>query len=303
MPETTRRDTTALDRTRVVGPAAAATASEAGRDVGRPHVLTHVLLIVLAALMVLPFAWEALTALKSVTEATRVPPTILPGEWRWSNFVTVFRELPLGEMFTNSVLLTLGRTAGQVLFCSAAAYAFARLEFPGRGLIFAVVLAMLMIPSQLFIIPQYQIIQSLGWLNTVQALFVPGMFSAFGTFLLRQFFLSLPREIEEAARLDGANPLQIFWKIALPLARPGLIALAVLTALWSWNDLLWPLIVNTSPEQQPLSAGLALLAGREQTGLPVLMAGALLASLPMIALFVLMQKQFIEGIAVGGSKG
>jgi multiple sugar transport system permease protein len=269
----------------------------------RPHVITHLLLVVLAVVMVVPFAWEVLTALKSLTEATRVPPTILPEHWEWSNFVTVFRELPMVDMFTNSVLLTLGRTAGQVLFCSAAAYAFARLEFPGRGLIFAVVLAMLMIPSQLFIIPQYQIMQHLGWLNTVQALFVPGMFSAFGTFLLRQFFLSLPREIEEAARLDGANPFQIYWRIALPLARPGLIALAVLTALWSWNDLLWPLVVNSSPTQQPLSAGLALLAGQEVTGLPVLMAGALLASLPMIALFILLQRHFIEGIAVGGSKG
>ena len=164
-------------------------------------------------------------------------------------------------------------------------------------------LSVLMAPSQLFLIPQYQIMQSLGWLNTLQALIVPGMFSAFGTFLLRQFFLSLPRDIEEAARIDGANPLQIFWHVMLPLARPGLLALGLLTVLWSWNDLLWPLVVNTDPEAMTLSVGLASLQGEHLTDYPVLMAGSLMATLPVIALFVVLQRHLIQGIAFTGSRG
>ncbi|WP_246083588.1 extracellular solute-binding protein [Nonomuraea diastatica] len=192
---------------------------------------------------------------------------------------------------------------GQVLFCSMAAYAFARLRFPGRNVLFGVFLSVLMVPPQLFVIPQYQIMSSLGWLNSLQAIIVPGLFSAFGVFLLRQFFLGLPRELEEAARLDGAGPVRIYWSVMLPLARPGLVALAILTLLWAWNDLFWPLVVNTDPDKMTLSAGLAALQGQYQTDYPVLMAGSLIASLPVIAVFVFLQRQFVQGIAHTGTKG
>jgi multiple sugar transport system permease protein len=262
----------------------------------------HLVLIFGAAIMVGPFLWEVLTSVKTMGESTRVPPTLLPEELQWQNFGAVFEQLPFGNMFINTVLMTAGRTLGQLVFCSLAAYAFARMEFPGRNAIFIAFLAVLMVPPQLFLIPQYQIMATLGWLNTLQALILPGMFSAFGTFLLRQFFLTLPREMEEAARLDGANPLQIFWHIALPLIKPGLLALTILTVLWSWNDLLWPLVVNTDPLRMPLSAGLASLNGQYDTPFPVLMAGSLMATAPIIVLFLVLQRHFIEGIALSGSK-
>ncbi|WP_433510835.1 carbohydrate ABC transporter permease [Nonomuraea sp. CA-143628] len=262
----------------------------------------HVVLVAASLVMVTPFVWQIITSLKTLSDATKVPPSVLPGG-HWENYGQVFGLLPFGHQFLNTVLMAAGRTVGQVLLCSMAAYAFARLRFPGKGLLFGVFLSVLMVPPQLFIIPQYQIMSSLGWLNSLQALIVPGLFSAFGVFLLRQFFLGLPRELEEAARLDGAGPLRIYWSIMLPLARPGLVALGVLVLLWSWNDLFWPLVVNTDPEQMTLSAGLASLQGQFQTNYPVLMAGSLLASLPVIAVFVFLQRQFIQGIAHTGIKG
>ncbi|MEU7854021.1 carbohydrate ABC transporter permease [Nonomuraea sp. NPDC049141] len=262
----------------------------------------HAVLVAASLAMVAPFAWQIITSLKTLSEATKVPPSVLPGG-HWENYGQVFGLLPFGHQFLNTVLMAAGRTVGQVLLCSMAAYAFARLRFPGKRLLFGVFLSVLMVPPQLFIIPQYQIMSSLGWLNSLQALIVPGLFSAFGVFLLRQFFLGLPRELEEAARLDGAGPLRIYWSIMLPLARPGLVALGVLVLLWSWNDLFWPLVVNTDPEQMTLSAGLTALQGQFQTNYPVLMAGSLLASLPVIAVFVFLQRQFIQGIAHTGIKG
>ncbi|MFI6484711.1 carbohydrate ABC transporter permease [Nonomuraea sp. NPDC050663] len=262
----------------------------------------HAVLIPAALVMVAPFAWQIVTSLKTLSEATQVPPSLLPSG-RWQNYGRMFDLLPFGDQFLNTVLMAVGRTAGQVLLCSMAAYAFARLRFPFKNVIFGVFLSVLMVPPQLFVIPQYQIMADLGWLNSLQALIVPGLFSAFGVFLLRQFFMSLPKELEEAARLDGAGPVRVYWSIMLPLARPGLVALAVLVLLWSWNDLFWPLVVNTDPEKMTLSAGLASLQGQFQTDYPVLMAGSLLASLPVIAVFVFLQRQFIQGIAHTGIKG
>jgi multiple sugar transport system permease protein len=262
----------------------------------------HAILAAGALVMVVPFVWQFLTSLKTLPHAVRIPPTIVP-DGRWSNYAQVFRLVPFGQQFLNTALMTAARTAGQLIFCSMAAYAFARLRFPGRGVLFGAFLSVLMVPPQLFVIPQYEIIAGLGWLNSLPALIVPGLFSAFGTFLLRQFFLGLPAELDEAARLDGANPLRIWWSIMLPLARPGLVALGILTALWSWNDFFWPLVVNNDPEKMTLSAGLASLQGQFTTDYPVLMAGSLLASLPVIAVFVVLQRQFVDGIAFTGSKG
>ncbi|NDZ80660.1 carbohydrate ABC transporter permease [Streptomyces sp. SID10853] len=263
----------------------------------------HVLLALGAVVTVFPLLWEVLTSFKSFGESVQVPPTILPSHWDWSNYSKVFDAVPLGRQFVNTAVMAILRTGAQLLLCSMAAYAFARIRFPGRGVIFLGFLAVLMVPGQLFLLPQYQIMQDLGWLDSMQALVIPGMFSAFGTFLLRQFFMGLPEELEEAARLDGANPFTVFWRVALPLARPGLLALGVLTFLWSWNDLMWPLIVNTDPAKMPLSAGLATLQGAHLTEYPVLMAGSLLATLPVIVVFVAMQRQFIQGIAFSGMKG
>ncbi|MGC4379339.1 carbohydrate ABC transporter permease [Fictibacillus sp. Mic-4] len=252
--------------------------------------------------MVIPFIWMILTSLKTFGETTQVPPVIFPKKIQWHNYSDVFGTLPFLKFYWNTIITTLAKTVGQLFLCSLAAYAFARIQFPGKNVLFILMLTVLMVPGQVFLLPQYMIMVKLGWLNTLQALIVPGLFSAFGTFLLRQFFMSMPKELEEAAKLDGCNHFQIYWHIMLPLAKSGLIALAIFTALWSWNDLMWPLIVNSSPDKMTLSAGLASLQGQHLTNYSLLMAGSVLAIWPMILVFIFLQKQFIEGIALTGSK-
>lgn len=264
--------------------------------------LIHFVLIVGSVAMVVPFLWMILTSLKTYAESIHVPPVIIPEDFQWGNYKEVFGLLPFFEFMYNTFIVTILRTAGQLFLCSLAAYAFARIEFPGRNILFMLALSVLMVPGQVFLLPQYMIMVKLGWLNTLQAVIVPGLFSAFGTFLLRQFFMGLPKELEEAARLDGCNHFQIYWKIMLPLAKPGLVALGIFTTLWSWNELMWPMIVNSSPESMTLSVGLSSLQGQYLTNYPVLMAGSFLAILPMLVLFIILQKQFIEGIAVTGGK-
>ena len=266
-------------------------------------VLTHAVLVIGAVAMIGPFVWQLLTAFKSQPETASLPPTLFPEEWLWSNFADVFDLLPFGQQLINSLIVAAVTTVGQLTFCALGAYAFARLEFRGRELIFALFLSVLMVPKQLLILPQYQIISDLGLLNTLPALILPGLFSAFGTFLLRQFFATIPKDFEEAARLDGAGQFRIFFSIMLPLVRPALVALAVITVMHSWNDLLWPLVVNTDPASMPISAGLTSLQGQYWTNYPVLMAGALVASIPMLLAYLALQRQFVQGIALSGTKG
>ncbi|CDQ38439.1 MULTISPECIES: carbohydrate ABC transporter permease [Virgibacillus] len=266
-------------------------------------VVIHALLIIGSIVMVGPFLWMVLTSLKTVGEAAQIPPKIFPEVFQWSNYKEVFSSFPFAEFYWNTFFTTVIKTIGQLFLCSLAAYAFARIKFPGRNFFFILYLSVLMIPPQAFLIPQYQIIANLELLNTLTALILPGLFSAFGTFLLRQFFMTMPDELEEAAKIDGCNHFQIYWRIMLPLAKPGLIALAIFTIIWSWNDFLWPLIVNSSPDKMPLSAGLASLQGQYSTNYPVLMAGTFLASWPLIIIFMFFQKAFVEGIALSGRKG
>lgn len=269
-------------------------------SVGR--VVTHVVLVLGAMVMVLPYVQEILTAVKTQPETLAVPPILVSRDPQWHNFTDVFTKIPLGHQLGNTVIVAAARVAGQLLFCSAAAFAFARLEFPGRRILFAVTLAILMVPGHLFLIPTYQIMTTLGWLDTLQALFVPHVFSAFGVFLLTQFFRQLPKELDEAARLDGCNPVMIYWLIMLPLVRPGLIALGILTMVQAWNDLLWPLVVNSSPDKMPIAAGLANLQGAYVSNYPLLMAGAIMATAPIIILFAVLQRHFISGLASAGLK-
>lgn len=268
----------------------------------KSKLIVHILLIVGAVLMVTPFVWMLLTSFKSLSESTRIPPVLIPSEFQWSNYSKVLVSLPFKTFYFNTIITTAAKTLGQLVFCSMAAYAFARLRFPGRGFLFILSLSVLMVPGQVFIIPQYMIMKQLGWINSLQALIVPGLFSVFGTFLLRQFFMTIPKELEEAAKLDGCSYFGIYLKVMLPLAKPGLVALAIFTILWSWNDLLWPIIVNTSMDKMPLSAGLAYLQGEHFTNFPVLMAGSMMAIWPMILMFIFFQRYFIEGIALTGSK-
>jgi multiple sugar transport system permease protein len=268
-----------------------------------PAILIHAILIVGAIIFIVPFLWMVLTSFKSLGESAQVPPVIFPAIWQWHNYAAVLVTVPFVNLYENTVLMTIGRTVGQLVFCSLAAYAFARIQFLGRNILFVLTLSVLMIPTYVFLLPQYMIMKDLGWLNSLQALIVPGMFSSFGTFLLRQYFMSLPGELDEAAKVDGANHFQIYWHVILPLVKPALIALAIFTILWSWNDLLWPLVVNNSVDKMTLSVGLASLQGEYQTNFPDLMAGAVLATWPMIVMFVFLQRYFVEGIALTGTKG
>ncbi|WP_459500819.1 carbohydrate ABC transporter permease [Bacillus sp. C1] len=270
--------------------------------VNKNTIIIHALLIIGAILTIGPFIWMILTSLKTYAESVQVPPVIIPSQFMWSNYTEIFTLLPFLKFMMNTVIVTIVRTIGQLFLCSLAAYAFARIQFPGRNILFLLTLSVLMVPAQVFLLPQYLIMVKLDWLNTLQAVIVPGLFSAFGTFLLRQFFMGIPKELEEAARLDGCNHFQIYWHVMLPLAKPGLIALGIFTTLWSWNELMWPMIVNNSPDMMTLSVGLSSLQGQYATNYPVLMAGSFLAILPMLLLFMFLQKQFIEGITITGGK-
>lgn len=267
------------------------------------HLAVHAILITASILMVIPFIWMVLTAFKSLAEATAIPVQIFPARLRWENFAELFESFNFGTMYANTIIATLLRVTAQVSFAAMAGYAFARLRFPGRDIIFAVLLSVMMIPPVLYLIPKFLLMTQLGWVNTLQGYVVPGFTSAFGTFLMRQFFKTLPEELSEAAKLDGCGPMRTFFWIMLPLAKPGLIAFGIFSTLWSWNELLWPLIILNSPEKMTLSVGLATMEGEYVSDYPVMMAGAVLAVIPMIVMFFIFQRQFIEGIATTGSKG
>lgn len=289
-------------RTIAAAPAVPAVRRRRGRRRGS-HVLAHLVLGVGGFLMAFPFLWQIIMSLSTNAEVQSVVPHFWPAELQWQNYVTVFQRLPFFSQLATSTEITVIRTLAQILFCTAAGYAFARMRFRGRIVLMALALSILMVPSQAYLISQYQIVQGLGWLNTVQGIVAPGLFSAFGTFLMRTAFLAMPQELEEAARLDGASPVRIFWSVMLPLARPSINVLAITAALWSWNELLWPLIVSTYQDQMPLSAGLAtLVSDRNNTDYPVIMAASMLAMAPILILFIVLQRRVIDGLASSGLK-
>ncbi len=265
--------------------------------------IVHALLLIGVGFMVFPFLWMILTSFKSVGESLQIPPTVFPKAFRPDSYVEIVQAIPFWRVYANTAISTLVTTLVQLLFCSMAAYGFARIDFPFKNVIFVVLLSVLMVPGQIFLIPQYLIVQKLGLLDTIPALFLPNLFSAFGTFLLRQFFMSLPGELEEAAIIEGCNRYQIYWKIMLPLTKPGLVALVIFTAKFAWNDFMWPLIVNTSPKMMTLGPSLASLQGQYGTQYPMQMAGAVVTVIPIIIIFFIFQKQFIAGVAQSGIKG
>ena len=269
----------------------------------RGKIITHIILILGAFIMIFPFIWMILTSLKSRPESLLIPPTFLPKIWDWSNYPEVLRTLPFDKLYANTLLLMLMRIVCALVFSSLAGFAFAKLEFPCKKLLFFIVLTQMMLPTQIFIIPQYQMLSKMKLLNTQFALLFPGLVSAFGTFFLRQFYLSLPNDLMESALLDGANVGQTFLHIMFPLTKTAMMALAVFTALFAYSDMMWPLICNMQIDKMTLSAGISSLQGQHSTNYPVMMAGSTLAMLPMLALYVFFQKQFIEGIALTGMKG
>ena len=261
----------------------------------------HVVLILVSITMLVPFIWMALTAFKTSTEATSVNPfVIFPAVWQTDNFKTVIDNTNFLQLYINTILLIVGRVAAAVLTATMAAYAFARLNFKGKNFMFSLVLFQMMVPGQIFIIPQYLMVSKMGLLDTVFALIFPGLVTAFGTFLLRQAYLGLPKDLEEAARLDGCNIGQTFLYIMAPLTRSNMVALGIFTAVFAYKDLMWPMICNKTV--MPLSAALAKMQGQYTNNYPQLMAASLLACVPMIVIYLIFQKQFIEGIATSGGK-
>lgn len=268
------------------------------------HLIVHLILLAGVAVVVFPFLWMILTSFKTSGEAMKIPPTIFPEKFVTTAYHTIVSSaIPFGTVYMNTIISTVVTTIVQIAFCSMAGYAFGRIDFPFKNAIFVLILSVLMVPGQIFLIPQYQIIQKMGLLDTIPALFMPNLFSAFGTFLLRQFFMSLPKELEEAAIVDGCGRFRIFGQIMLPLVKPGIVALAIFTIKFAWNDFMWPLIVNTSMEKMTLGPALSTLQGQYTTEYPMQMAEAVLAVVPLIVIFFLFQKQFIEGVAQSGIKG
>ena len=264
--------------------------------------LTYAALILGSVIMIFPFVWMILTSSKTIPESLAIPPTFFPKELILDNFTDAMKSLPFLNLYWNTALMILFRVLCAIVFSSMAGYAFAKLNFKGKNFLFGIVLVQMSLPSQIFIIPQYQMVAHMGLANTIFALVFPGLVSAFGVFFLRQTYMGIPNEIGEAAYLDGCNQWQTFTKVMFPLTGTSVAALTIFTAVFAYGDLMWPQIVNNDVTKFTLSAGLATLRGMNTTDFPMLMAGSLLAMLPMIILYLIFQRQFVEGIAGTGGK-
>lgn len=255
-----------------------------------------------AATMVVPFLWMLTTSLKAPGTVLDVTPQILPLHPTLASYREVLDIVPLGRMFANSLLVTSTTVILQLLTSALSGYAFARMQWRGRDALFVVYLATLMVPTQVTITPLFILMRQLDWINTYQALILPGIVSAFGTFLVRQAMLGIPREYEEAAFLDGANHWDVFRSIVLPMVRPSLATLAVFAAMASWNDFLWPLFVINDQQLMTLPVGLSLLQGRYATDWNLIMAGAVISVVPIILVFLAAQRAFVNGVVMSGLK-
>ena len=267
------------------------------------QVIGNLLLLLVAVGMVVPFLWMISTSLKADEYILSIPPQLLPAEPTLASYQRLNELFPIARLFSNSMLAALLSTLGQLLTSSLAAYAFARIEFRARNAIFLLYLATLMIPFQVTITPLFILMRMLGWLNSYQGLILPGIFSAFGVFLLRQALLSIPRELEEAAIIDGASPWTLYARIVMPLVRPSLATLAIFAFMGSWNSFLWPLFILRDDALMTLPVGLATLHGRWLTQWNLVMAGAVITVLPMLIVYLFAQRYFEQGVVLSGLKG
>ena len=281
------------------------------------NLFIHLILIAGGVMMLLPFLWMILTSFKTYQESIKMPPVFIPRELFtaaresgnffagvFDNYSFLLDNVPyFGNLYFNTFALIAIRIVCAAVFSSMAAYAFARLEFPLKRFFFWIIMIQLMMPSEIFIIPQYRMVVALGLKNTLAALVFPGLVSAFGVFFMRQFYMSLPGELFDAAKLDGCNHWQTFLYVAAPLTRTAVVALSIFTAVFAWQELMWPMIVNSNNEQATLSVGLAKIQNMELVFKPThFMAAAVLAMIPMVVIYMIFQKQFIEGIALTGTK-
>ena len=281
-----------------------------GRRFRLPFSPWHLVLIPATILLIFPFVWLIVTSVETPAEALHFPPVLIPRELHFANYPNALAAAPFGRFFINSAVVAVTTVLCNLVFCSLAGYAFARLRFLGRGALFAVIMTTLMVPFQVTMIPQFIIVKWLGvhvlaqvGINHIGALILPNAATAFGIFFLRQFFKTLPVEYEESARVDGANRLKVLWRIVLPLSAPALATLAALTFLDSWNNFLWPLIAVTSSNQMTLPLGLATFQGAHQTEWPLLMAGNVMSLVPMLLIFFAAQRYFVRSVAATGLAG
>lgn len=262
----------------------------------------HVVIYFLAFITIAPFIWMILTSLKDMSEIFVYPPKWLPSSFKFENYSNSFNAAPFGRYYLNSLLVAAVVTLGQLVTCSMAAFAFARLKFRGNRILFYIFLGTMMIPYNVTMIPSFMMLYWLGWIDTYKALIVPGLASAFGTFLLRQFFITIPKELEEAAYIDGASRFGVLWRIIIPLAKPALATLAIFTFMGVFNDFIWALIVLNSEELRTVQLGLAIFRDQYLTQWDLLMAGSVMAVVPILLVFFFAQKYFIKGITLSGLK-
>jgi multiple sugar transport system permease protein len=277
----------------------------AGSFIQRPYerVLAYFILLATGFLMVFPFIFMFASSLKTSSEVVQVPPQLFPEVLQIGNYFEVLDIVPLGTQLLNTVIVTALVVLGWIVTSVLAGYAFARLNFPGRDLLFGAYLGTLMVPFAVLIVPMYRIMLAFGWVDTLTALIVPWIFTAYGTFLLRQFFMSVPKDLEEAAMMDGSSRWGILFRIFVPLASSAIATLATFGFLYAWNSFLWPLIIISSPENKVITQGLVDLQALYGARVDLIMAGSTLAVLPTLIVFLFAQRYFIEGIATSGLAG
>jgi ABC-type glycerol-3-phosphate transport system permease component len=270
-------------------------------------ILGYIVLVMVTFMMVIPFIWMISTSLRPSGSAFSYPPQLFPEQIVFESYELLFTRVPFGRYFINTLIVTVFTVLGQLIITSMAAYGFARLKFIGRDTLFLLYLATMMIPYQVTLIPLFLIVFGFGWINTYQGLIIPAISSVFGIFLLRQSFLGVPKDYQDAARIDGANDWTIYWSIFLPLNGPALATLGVFAFMGTWTDLLWPLLIARTPEMRTLELGLAYFNASttafRQTNWPLLMAASVIVMLPVLLIYIFAQRYFVQGIALSGVKG
>ncbi len=256
-----------------------------------------------SVVMLVPFLWMILTSFKTYAETVRIPVVWFPAEWNFNNYEEVLMRLDFLRYYGNTILVTILVTIIMMFLGSLSAFTFARMSFPLRNALFYMLLVVFMVPAQMTMIPKYFIISKLGWVDSLLALVVPNVFSVYTMFMLRQFFASLPGELEDAGRIDGCSWFRLYWNIELPLCKSAMVAMTVLNVLWCWNDLLWPLIATSTDKMRVLSVAMATLQGQHGSEYHLLMAAGVMATIPMVIMYVFGQKYFMTGIAFSGLKG
>lgn len=266
-------------------------------------IISYTILILGSVVMLVPFVWMVLTSFKTYAETVKIPVQWFPAVWNFNNYREVLVKLDFLRYYGNTIIVTVLTTTLMLFIGSLSAFAFARMNFPFKNALFYMLLTVFMVPSQMTMIPKYLIISNLGWVDSIRSLVIPNLFSVYTMFMLRQFFASLPQELEDAGKIDGCSYFRLYWNIEMPLCKSSVVAITVLNILWCWNDLLWPLIATSSDKMRVLSVAMATLQGQHGTEYHLLMAAGVMAIIPMIIIYIFGQKYFIEGIAFTGVKG